>query len=61
MKKIIALFAILVVCLLVVTGCGTTTEDNDTLQPPNLPAEDLDDTQDNLDDENLQPPQFPEG
>ena len=59
MKKLIAL--ILIVGLLVVTGCNTTTDDSsDTTPPPALPDEKIDKSTESLEDNNLQPPKLPE-
>lgn len=58
MKKTIALLAILVVSLLVIGGCSLDNED--VPQPPTLPSEEVTDNQNNLEENNLQPPALPE-
>ena len=58
MKKLIAL--ILIVGLLVVTGCNETTSSSDTTQPPSLPDEEIDKSMESLEGNNLQPPKLPE-
>ena len=63
MKKFFVLMLVLVVSLLVISGCSQTTDSNDDgTQPPSLPenvedsAEDVED----LSEEDLQPPALPE-
>ncbi|MAF99143.1 MAG: hypothetical protein CMH61_00880 [Nanoarchaeota archaeon] len=60
MKKLIALIMILIVGLMVVTGCSTTTDNSDTIQPPALPDEKMDKSAESLEDNTLQPPELPE-
>ena len=61
MKKLIVLMLVLVVGLLVISGCSQTTVDgDDSTQPPTMP-ENGEDSAEDLDEENLQPPALPEG
>ncbi len=61
MKKLIALMVILVLGLLVVTGCETTSGDKDATQPPALPNNEVDESTQEVGENELQPPALPEG